>query len=272
MTEETVDVVQTVVRFDSGKGYRYLIGLRSHDKYWEFLGGKVENGETLKEAGIRELNEETDLELSKSDITEYREGESYRSAADDKYRLNPVLIEIRREKAEKMSGKGLSSEHLDYEWIKLNEFYSFGSLGQYRALENLEITEGDVALAILEKDGELLVLKRSEETSSSGKWNFPGGKIEENEDREEAALRELREETSLEGEILESGDPYLNDGELGHWRIFTFLVEAEGEVELNSEHSDYRWLKPGKVEDLETLGTFRGMKNLDSVRFPEAKD
>jgi 8-oxo-dGTP diphosphatase len=260
--EKVVDVVQTVVRFESENGYRYLIGLRSKDRYWEFLGGKVETGETLREAAIRELNEETDLQLSGGDFTDYREGKRYRSRDDEKYRLNPVLIELEKEKALEMSEEGLSDEHLNFEWIRLNEFYSYESLGQYRALENLGITEGDVALSIPERDRRLLVLKRSEDTSSSGKWNFPGGKVEDDESREEAALRELEEETGLEGKISESGDPYINDGELGHWRIFPFLVKASGEVRLNSEHRDYMWIEPEKIRDLETLGTFRGMKNL----------
>lgn len=267
MNRETVDVVQTVVRYDAGEEYRYLIGLRTRDGYWEFLGGKLQDGETLKEAGIRELNEETDLDLSREDFIDYREGESYRSRDNEKYRLNPVLIEVSGKKAEKVSREGLSSEHEDYSWIELNDFYSYESLGQYRALENLGITEGDVALAIPERDGELLVLKRSQETSSSGRWNFPGGKVED-ESKSEAALRELEEETDLSGEVTESGDPYINDGELGHWRIFPFLVRVEGEVDLNSEHSDFRWLEPERVEELETLGTLRGMENLEKIDFP----
>jgi 8-oxo-dGTP pyrophosphatase MutT (NUDIX family) len=231
---------------------------------WEFLGGKLEDGETVREAAVRELNEETDLEVSRENFLKYDEGETYRSSDDEKYRLNPVLIEVEEETAGNMSQKGLSDEHSDFSWIEIEDFFDYETLGQYRALENLEIIEGDVALAVARKsrEGKFLVLKRSEATSSSGYWNFPGGKIERDESRKQATLRELGEETGLEGEILEAGDPYINGGELGHWRIFPFLVEASGKVELNGEHSDFSWIDLGELENLETLGTSQAVENL----------
>ena len=258
MGKDTNQVVQTVVR--SSK--KYLLARRSSDGYWEFMGGKVQEGEDLKHAARRELNEETDLKLEKQDFKAFNKGKSYRSEADSKYVLNPVLIELSEEKASKMSMEGLSEEHTDFEWIDLREFYSFETLGQFRALKNLDIAEGDVALAVPEKEGEYLLLKRSQDTSSSGLWNFPGGKIEK-EERDEAALRELKEETGLHGEVLERGRPYINDGELGYWRIFPFLIEVDGEVSLNFEHSEYRWINPDELEELETLGTSKAVQRLN---------
>lgn len=257
-SRDTNQVVQTVIRSEG----KYLIAKRTEDSYWEFMGGKVKENEELKEAAIRELNEETDLDLEKQDIEKFEKGKSYRSKADSKYVLNPVLIEIEKEKASEMTVEGLSNEHIDFEWIDLKDFYSFETLGQYRALENLGIIEGDVALPVPEKNGEYLLLKRSRETSSSGLWNFPGGKIED-EERDEAALRELKEETALHGEILERGRPYINEGELGYWRIYPFLVEVAGSVKLNGEHSEFRWIGIGVLDDLETLGTGRAVQRLN---------
>lgn len=264
---ETVDVAQTVVRYPEKDGYRYLIGLRSKDSYWEFLGGKLENGEKLQEAAFRELEEETGLELSKEKIENYRAGETYRSSDDEKYRLNPVLIEISEKIAEKITQENLSREHENFAWIKLGKFYDYETLGQYRALEKLDLVNGDVALAVARKEenGKFLALKRSERTSSSGFWNFPGGKIEEDEVKQDAALRELSEETSLEGEILESGSPYISSGELGYWRIFPFLIEVSGEVELSHEHSDFSWIELEELEKLETLGAGEAVENLGGL-------
>ena len=49
-----------------------LISLRKnkkeYDGYWEYPGGKVEEGETLEQAIIREIKEEINLEISKSCI------------------------------------------------------------------------------------------------------------------------------------------------------------------------------------------------------------
>lgn len=45
---------------------------------------------------------------------------------------------------------------------------------------------------LIRKDGKFLLLKER------GAWNFPGGKVEEGELIEDAAVRELKEETNLD--------------------------------------------------------------------------
>lgn len=254
-SREPVDVVQTVVR----SGESYLIGKRTRDGYWEFLGGKVEDGETLRETALRELEEETGYNLS-DDLTDYREGKSYRSKDNPVYRLNPVLIEV-KERFEPQ----LSEEHSKAEWIKLDEYHLYETLGQYHGLTGLGILEGEVGIAVPEKNGSYLVLKRSEETSSSGKWNFPGGKREKGEKWQETALRELKEETGLDGKTTGEGSGYLGNGELGKWFIKPFLIEVSGDPEMNHEHVESRWIKPEELSTLDTLGTGKALESLDVI-------
>ena len=49
-----------------------LISLRKHKKeydgYWEYPGGKVEEGETLEQGIVREIKEEINIEISKNCI------------------------------------------------------------------------------------------------------------------------------------------------------------------------------------------------------------
>jgi len=54
---------------------------------------------------------------------------------------------------------------------------------------------------IVEKDGALLLEKRSGPILESGKWGLPAGFLERDETAEECALRELREETGWIGEV-----------------------------------------------------------------------
>ncbi|HEV2316478.1 MAG TPA: NUDIX domain-containing protein [Thermoplasmata archaeon] len=54
------------------------------------------------------------------------------------------------------------------------------------------------ALAIIEHRGRWLVQRRPDSGFLGGLWEFPGGKIREGEAAEEAAQRELREETGLD--------------------------------------------------------------------------
>jgi 8-oxo-dGTP diphosphatase len=55
-----------------------------------------------------------------------------------------------------------------------------------------------VAAAILiDKENRLLLAKRPEGKSMAGLWEFPGGKVHDNELPEEALVRELREELDI---------------------------------------------------------------------------
>ena len=55
-----------------------------------------------------------------------------------------------------------------------------------------------VVCGIIWKDGKVLIAKRKQEKSLGGYWEFPGGKIEHNEDPIDALRRELLEELGLE--------------------------------------------------------------------------
>ena len=55
-----------------------------------------------------------------------------------------------------------------------------------------------VVAALIEKDNKILIAKRSTGDSNVlGKWEFPGGKVEQNEDEMHAIEREIYEEFEL---------------------------------------------------------------------------
>ena len=56
----------------------------------------------------------------------------------------------------------------------------------------------DVVCALIERDGKVLVAKRSAGVSTGGKWEFPGGKIKAGETPEQAVCREIVEELGCE--------------------------------------------------------------------------
>lgn len=56
-----------------------------------------------------------------------------------------------------------------------------------------------VVAALIEKDNKVLIAKRSTgDPNVFGKWEFPGGKVEQNEDELHAIEREIKEEFELE--------------------------------------------------------------------------
>ena len=54
-----------------------------------------------------------------------------------------------------------------------------------------------VVAAILRREGRVLIARRPEGRHMGGKWEFPGGKIEEGETPEQALERELKEELGI---------------------------------------------------------------------------
>jgi len=54
------------------------------------------------------------------------------------------------------------------------------------------------AAALIDKDNRVLIAQRPEGKSMAGLWEFPGGKVEAGERPEEALIRELREELSID--------------------------------------------------------------------------
>ncbi len=81
-----------------------------------------------------------------------------------------------------------------------------------------------------------------------GHWDLPKGKIEKGESKEQAAVRELKEETSLDAEIINGFEQkfeyfFKHDGELVKKTVYFFVAKAlSNDVQLSFEHVGSDWL------------------------------
>jgi len=56
--------------------------------------------------------------------------------------------------------------------------------------------------AIVERDGQIILEKRTGKLLETGKWALPGGFLDRDETAAKGVLRELREETGWQGEVI----------------------------------------------------------------------
>jgi len=103
---------------------------------------------------------------------------------------------------------------------------------------------------LIRKGEEYLLIKRASEPDR-GLWSVPGGMVEIGEEAEEAAIREAKEETGLDVEILKDlgvVDKIVRD-EVGkvryHFIIIDYLAESvTGEMHHHDDALDAQWVHP----------------------------
>lgn len=104
---------------------------------------------------------------------------------------------------------------------------------------------------IVNSIGQVLVTQRSKKMPLPLKWEFPGGKIEENETAEDCLIREIREELNIEIEITGNLSP--NDHQYPNKliRLIPFICRQTGGEIILKEHANYKWLDIKDLLDLD---------------------
>ena len=101
-----------------------------------------------------------------------------------------------------------------------------------------------VTCAIIRNDeNEVLVVQHGEATDHPLKWEFPGGKLAQDETEEECIIREIDEELSMEIVICAKLTPVNHD--YGHKKIWLipFICDTLDNIPFLSEHIAYRWVE-----------------------------
>ena len=105
-----------------------------------------------------------------------------------------------------------------------------------------------VVAALIGREGKLLICRRPAHKARALLWEFAGGKVEAGETKEEALVRECREELGIRvrvGAVYAEVTHVYPDLTI-HLTLFRASV-AEGEPQP-LEHSEVRWVTPQEIE------------------------
>lgn len=104
------------------------------------------------------------------------------------------------------------------------------------------------------RDGKVFIAKRCNKGDMGGRWEFPGGKIDEGEDCTAAIKREMKEEFNVGVTIGE----HITHASFTHKNKECFLdayfvhFDHDGmETKFDlTEHTDYMWIEIEKIPEL----------------------
>ena len=119
----------------------------------------------------------------------------------------------------------------------------------------------DVVAAVIMKNDLFLIANRSFEDYSQGIWEFPGGKVEENETFTSALIREIKEELFLNikvGNMIATID--LNKTDKNIYVHYYYAIILSGQISLNV-HSEFKWVSHPQLKNFTYIDGDRHILN-----------
>ena len=106
---------------------------------------------------------------------------------------------------------------------------------------------------IVFENNKFFVAKRICKGDMGGRWEFPGGKLDEGEDFETAIKREMKEEFGIEVCVLEkiSHSTFFHKDKECSLDSFHVKLSSDGKNPrfILTEHSDYGWCTPEEIKE-----------------------
>ncbi len=103
---------------------------------------------------------------------------------------------------------------------------------------------------VVRREDKVLLFRRASNSAHSGRWEFPGGKVDADEKPKEALVREIREELSIEVRIRKPLSPSYNDSV----ELIPFFVEDFDEKNIVlADHDKMQWVRREEADQFDIL-------------------
>ena len=108
-------------------------------------------------------------------------------------------------------------------------------------------------IALVNDENEVLIGKRPSKNSFPGLWEFPGGKIKDDENAEQAIIRETKEEIGINltksclAPLSFATYKYSEDEII----LLLYIARKWKNYPVNKIHSKLLWVKPNKLRNFE---------------------
>ena len=124
---------------------------------------------------------------------------------------------------------------------------SAGADGAERAIVRV------VAAALYDAHGRVLIAERPPGKHLSGRWEFPGGKIEPGESESEALSRELREELGIEVAAAHPELTLRHDYPEKRVQVSLWIVDRYAGEPRGLDGQALKWVAPARLPDEDVL-------------------
>ena len=109
----------------------------------------------------------------------------------------------------------------------------------------------EVVAALIWRDDKFMICQRPANKARALLWEFVGGKVEKGETKEQALIRECKEELNI---LLSVGEIFMDvvheyPDLTVHLTLFNATI-AEGEPQ-KLEHNDIQWITPSEIPNYE---------------------